>query len=171
MCWIRKEIKACVYSSNFPLSIPNGILSKLIKMKKTDGMENLNDEDLGVELDASKKAVNSIRLLKQVNVVSLDQEQSMQESLKLKNKIFDMTQMMPCEVISRDEAVKIMYETVNELNDMQKDIIMSQCHNEDKISLEELGVKYNLTRERIRQIRDESLHKIYVKMTEKQVEF
>ena len=63
-------------------------------------------------------------------------------------------------VILREELVKIL----PSLTDKERDILQNRLLSDDPITLREIGAKYNITRERVRQIETRLLQKLHTHM-------
>ena len=59
-----------------------------------------------------------------------------------------------------DQRKKLMDESISILNPREKDILTARRLSEDKVTLEKLSEKYNLSRERIRQIETKAFEKL-----------
>ncbi len=63
------------------------------------------------------------------------------------------------------KVIDNMFTCLDRLNDRAKDIIQSRFLNDDKSTLEDLSLKYNISKERVRQIEKESLANLKKYMT------
>jgi DNA-directed RNA polymerase sigma subunit (sigma70/sigma32) len=63
-----------------------------------------------------------------------------------------------------DSRYDYLEEAMSELDDMSKDIVMSQILRADKVKLSDLGDKYGITGERVRQIKKKALDQLKQKI-------
>ena len=56
--------------------------------------------------------------------------------------------------------MKIFRESLSILDERQKEILIARYLNDKKATLEELSVKYNISKERIRQIEENAIKKL-----------
>ena len=73
------------------------------------------------------------------------------------------SELEPDEIIEnteKDLVTKKLYKIINTLDQRSKDIIESRWLAEEKTTLEDLSKKYGISRERVRQIENESILKL-----------
>ena len=69
----------------------------------------------------------------------------------------------PDEILENNEKNLLsskLYEVINNLDERSKDIIQSRWLSQNKSTLEDLSLKYGISRERVRQIENESILKL-----------
>lgn len=161
MSWIKQGMYEMMNQSHV-VSMPPHIINQMLKYnKKTDIMdEDEADEIIVSELDITGKALSKIKMAK-VSKVSLDESVNDGENKTTYGDIIeDVNALTPYDIMNKQEQIEIMMEVVSRLDEQKKDIIMAQCFcaPEDKINLSQLGDKYGVSAERIRQIKEETLN-------------
>ena len=63
---------------------------------------------------------------------------------------------------------KLLKDAMSDLNDREKDIITERRLNENPMTLDQLGERYNISRERVRQLEARAFEKISIAMTQAQ---
>lgn len=167
--YIKSKIREFIYKKNRSIAIPLGAVNKYFKIKKA---EESMIEELGrapTPSEISKKigiAEMQIVNLKQsmTDSSSLDQKLSSKmdnDELTLADLIKDESQDFVSKIES-SELTSSLLDCVEELNKREKDIILHRfgLFGTEVKTLGEIGKKYNLTKERVRQIQEASLSKI-----------
>jgi len=166
--YIKSKIREFIYKKNRSIAIPLGAVNKYFKIKKA---EEAMTEELGrtpTPAEISKKvgiAEAQIVNLKQsmTDSSSLDQNLSSknEDDLTLADLIKDEAQDFVSNIES-SELITSLMECVEELNEREKDVISHRfgLFGSEVKTLDEIGKKYNLTKERVRQIQEASLSKI-----------
>ena len=73
------------------------------------------------------------------------------------------SELEPDQVLENEEKNLLntkLYEVINKLDERSKDIVKSRWLSTSKLTLEDLSKKYGVSRERIRQIENESMLKL-----------
>ena len=130
---------------------------------KKNSFSNLNSEeatliakDLGVDtqdvIEMEKRMYNSDLAIEDKD------EDNFSPTLYLKSN-----EPQPDEILENNEKNLLsskLYEVVNNLDERSKDIIQSRWLSQNKSTLEDLSLKYGISRERVRQIENESILKL-----------
>jgi len=130
---------------------------------KKNSFSNLNSEeatliakDLGVDtqdvIEMEKRMYNSDLAIEDKD------EDNFSPTLYLKSN-----EPQPDEILENNEKNLLsskLYEVVNNLDERSKDIIQSRWLSQNKLTLEDLSLKYGISRERVRQIENESILKL-----------
>jgi len=167
--WIRQAITRSLADHSRTIRIPVHIVEVLGRFQQASRflLQTLNreptPEEIAAEVGEEPEKVRSLLEISQ-DVVSLDQTISRDEDKDtvLGDFIEDLKTITP----DRAAALKILKEyiteIVKELPDREKKILEMRFGLVDGIAhtLEEVGEKFNVTRERIRQIESKALEKI-----------
>ena len=166
--WIRQSIKRAISNKSRNIRIPiymHDKVKKYIKVKERLE-EELNRkptiEELQEEIHETKETIEKLEKLKK-DTVSLNKPVSEENENEIGDYVKDERNNLEEEFFSNNLYSEIMdlFKKCN-LNDMEKDIIMLRkgIGIKKPITLEELGKKYNVSRERIRQIEIKVLEKL-----------
>lgn len=166
--WIRQSIKRAISNKSRNIRIPiymHDKVKKYIKVKERLE-EELNRkptiEELQEEIHETKETIEKLEKLKK-DTVSLNKPVSEENENEIGDYVKDERNNLEEEFFSNNLYSEIMdlFKKCN-LNDMEKDIIMLRkgIGIKKPITLEELGKKYNVSRERIRQIEMKVLVKL-----------
>ena len=130
---------------------------------KKNSFSNLNSKeatliakDLGVDtqdvIEMEKRMYNSDLAIEDKD------EDNFSPTLYLKSN-----EPQPDEILENNEKNLLsskLYEVINNLDERSKDIIQSRWLSQNKSTLEDLSLKYGISRERVRQIENESILKL-----------
>ncbi len=166
--WIRQSIKRAISNKSRNIRIPiymHDKVKKYIKVKERLE-EELNRkptiEELQEEIHETKETIEKLEKLKK-DTVSLNKPVSEENENEIGDYVKDERNNLEEEFFSNNLYSEIMdlLKKCN-LNDMEKDIIMLRngIGIKKPITLVELGKKYNVSRERIRQIEIKVLEKL-----------
>ena len=95
-----------------------------------------------------------------LNVSVSDAEDDSSERMDF---IVDKSQNVEEKISSKQEIQfkkRILYSCLQKLNEREQEIIKSRMLSEKEITLEELGTKFNISRERVRQIEKKAFEKL-----------
>ena len=161
--WIRQGIRRAIYASS-PVKIPSHVMNGMIKHKKMeDENGDLSDEDVMKEMDLTPKALKNIKAAR-VSHISLDSPLEEDSTTSVGQTIADENAKSPLNVLENDERDRILSEAMNGLSEMKRDIVLAQCLGDDKVKLADLGKKWNLSGERIRQLKEDALKELKTKI-------
>lgn len=170
--WIRNGIFKAIHNS-YPVHIPNHIVSQMGQMKRIEDANVasviITDDQWIEHLNITPEALQKIRIA-QSGWISLDAPcgpNETGEESHVRDFIEDANSESPDENINREEEYAILHDSLSELDEMTKDIVVSQCMSDDKEKLRELGLKYGVTGERIRQIKSAALKSLKKKIERK----
>ena len=169
--WIKLMLYRIIKTDSI-VYIPSNVRDKAQKYKTLmeDG-KPISDEELRYELDVSQKGLEKIRLA-QHKVLSLDYVYSNNsdedDSVTLGDFIPDSKALNPSVETQRNDRLQVIHEVLNELEPIQKEIIMARYLNGgEKVNLSALGKKYKITGERVRQIEFKALKRLRKRITNK----
>jgi RNA polymerase sigma factor (sigma-70 family) len=166
--WIIMEILKLIKKSSGPVTVPLYVLDLHNKYRKLIEDGPVSDEELMSELKINSTNLSRIKLANTYSV-SLDeplpkQDGHLSKELYLKNSLEDISSRSPAEKMEEDGEFAILYAAINELDDMSKEVVLSRYLSDDKIQLEVIGKKFNMSSERVRQISKSALDKLRKKI-------
>jgi len=159
--WIRQAMFIAVHSSGL-ITVPIHILNGRFQHNKLIEEGVTNNKTLMRELEVNKEGLKRIKS-SNVHVISLDQEVGNDKENgscsvnTLGDLIPDPKAVDPSQWVSDKDKYVYLHESMDELDDMSRDIVSAQILEQDKTQLSKLGKKYGVTGERIRQIREKAL--------------
>lgn len=160
--WIRQAIRKFICSSH-PVKIPLHIVNGMLKHKRMEAENsNVTDKELMDEMEIDDRTLDRIKQAR-ITTVSLNEthkDSDFDGDGDLSSVIADPNQAEPGEEMADNERYTKLQEAIDALDEMKRDIIMSQCLTNDKVNLAELGKKWGVTGERIRQIREKTLKEL-----------
>jgi len=166
--WIVMEILKLIKKSAGPVTVPVYVLDLHNKYRKLIEDGPVSDEELMAELKINSANLSRIKLAS-TYAVSLDEpmpknDGHLSKELYLKNSLEDTSCRSPAEKMEEDGEFAILYTAINELDDMSKEVVLSRYLSDDKIQLEVIGKKFNISSERVRQISKSALDKLRKKI-------
>ena len=156
--WIKESMRIAIDKQVRSIRLPSN-LEKLIKRKKnveTKLTQKLSrepsKEELANELSISVDKLEELEAYEKIANVSRDDD-------SLENKRSDT--LTPQEVMIKECLNKELLESLDILDEKERDIIdLAFGIGTQKLSLKEIGEKYNVTKESIRQMEQRALNKI-----------
>ena len=168
--WVRLKIYQLVNTLGTMVHIPSNIKNKSHKYKSimSDDRE-LDDKEIMEELQVSKKGLAKIRYAQgKQSTLSLDHEYSIGDGgATLSDFIADDTSNNPsveCQLKDRKDMIKVL---LNGLPPIQRDVLMYRYLMDGKMNLSEIGEKWNISGERVRQIELKALRKLRFRIKNK----
>lgn len=166
--WIKQNIKRALANQGKPIRMPVHTVEKIAQMRRVInrlteelGREPNNDEiayEMGVPLNkvAHLKALNS-------KPASLDApvgEDS--DSARLGDLVRDEDAVTPYENLRSQSSIRELRSVVDSLEPREAEIIRYRfgLKGGEPMTLEDIGVKFGVTRERVRQLQNLALHKL-----------
>ena len=171
--WIRQSINRAISDTDKTIRIPVYLIEKISKlyilkkdMSSKPGREPTTKE-LAEKMKLDIEKVEELeKLMDMSNPASLDQPVS--DSEKADSSETELSQFIPSEVDVEEEVLQqtlrdqfdVIFNS-GDFNQREIDIIKERFgFYDDEKTLEEVGAKYNLTRERIRQVEEKALRKL-----------
>mgnify|MGYP000964881000 CR=1 FL=1 len=166
--WIKQSIKRALANQSKTIRLPVHMVDKVSKMRRLAmklqevlGREP-TDEELGEEMDISPVKVAQMRSAA-IKPASLDAPiGGDDDSSNFSEVVEDEKAETPYEQLE-DKTVKgMLEEMLKTLNEREATILRYRfgLDGEDEKTLEEVGEKFGVTRERVRQIQNIALHKL-----------
>jgi len=126
------------------------------------------DEEVAEELDLDAKRVRQYRDASRAPV-SLDAPVGEDDSSRVGEIIPDTNAQNPFEAIRRETDNALVREVLATLTERESSILALRfgLNGDNEMTLEDVGVRFGVTRERIRQIQELALKKLRTKMEER----
>lgn len=171
--WIKQSIKRALANQSKTIRLPVHLVDKISKMRRTAlrlqeelGREP-SDEELGEELGLSASRISQMRMAA-VRPASLDAPIGDEDSNNFSEVVQDESADTPYEQLEGKTVTKMLQEMVKTLDPRESTILRARfgLDGGSQKTLEEVGAKFGVTRERVRQIQNIALRKLR-KMIEK----
>lgn len=173
--WIKNYITSALAEIGTTIRIPKSYTDNIIKMKNFINKYNVtygkdpSIDEIANYLDFSEERVKDmLYYMGSINTTSLDGFANFDYDLSLKNVLFDK-EKSDFDEIYRSEKIKLVWECLNRLPEKDRDILILRFGllDDNELTLKKVGNKYNLTRERIRQLEKKAKKsfKFYSKVT------
>lgn len=168
--WIRQNIIRTILDTGLEIRVPVHMIETINKVMREsfllDEKDYNSNEIIAEKLSIPIETVNKSKYLFNyiLNITSLDDELGYEDTNTLKDIIADKKTQLPEKIMLEHKLYKYLISILNELPLREKTIIENRFGlKRDSQTLEEIGQKYGLTRERIRQIEVKVLKKLKVK--------
>jgi RNA polymerase primary sigma factor len=171
--WIKQSIKRALANQSKTIRLPVHLVDKISKMRRMGiklqealGREPTDDE-LADELGTTAARVTQMRTAS-IRPASLDAPVSDDDSNDFSEIVMDEHAVNPYEELEDKTVTDMLQEMVKHLDDREATILRYRfgLDGGKEKTLEEVGAKFGVTRERVRQIQNLALHKLR-KMIEK----
>jgi RNA polymerase primary sigma factor len=171
--WIKQSIKRALANQSKTIRLPVHLVDKISKMRRTAmklqeefGREP-TDEELGEELGISASRVAQLRTAA-IRPASLDAPIGDDDSNNFAEVVQDENADTPYEQLEEKTVTRMLQEMVKTLDPREATILRYRfgLDGGTEKTLEEVGEKFGVTRERVRQIQNIALNKLR-KMIEK----
>ena len=173
--WIKQAIKRALASNGKTIRLPVHMVDRIGQMRRTThrlaaelGREPHNDEiaqamDIPVAKVVHMKSVAN-------RAASLDQPVGEEGDATLGDLVKDESERTPFESLRTKSDLSEIAELLAQLDQREADIMVLRfgLNGESPLTLEEVGVHFKLTRERVRQLQQSALMKLRRVMTERQ---
>ncbi len=171
--WIKQSIKRALANQSKTIRLPVHLVDKISKMRRTAMrlQEELGreptDEELGEELGISASRVAQMRMAA-IRPASLDAPIGDEDSNNFSEVVQDESADTPYQHLEGKTVTKMLQEMVKTLDHREATILRARfgLDGGPQKTLEEVGAKFGVTRERVRQIQNIALKKLR-KMIEK----
>ena len=171
--WIKQSIKRALANQSKTIRLPVHLVDKISKMRRTAmklqemlGHEP-SDEDLAVELGTTAARVAQMRTAS-IRPASLDAPIGDDDSNNFSEMVEDERAVNPYDELEDKTVTGMLQDMVKHLDAREATILRFRfgLDGGNEKTLEEVGVKFGVTRERVRQIQNLALRKLR-KMIEK----
>jgi RNA polymerase primary sigma factor len=166
--WIKQSMKRALANQSKTIRLPVYLVDKISRMRRaaTALAERLgrepSDEELAMELG---QPVNKVAHLKSVSIrpASLDAPLGDNgDSATLGETVGDESAASPFEHLRENNFRSDLFRMINSLEKREADILRMRfgLESHDQLTLDEVGKRFNITRERVRQLQVIALRKI-----------
>ncbi|MDB6015756.1 MAG: polymerase, sigma 70 subunit, RpoD subfamily [Pedosphaera sp.] len=165
--WIKQSIKRALANQSKTIRLPVHVVDKLfhmrqaaVKLQEVLGREP-TDEELGDELGFSAQKVAQLRTAA-IRPASLEAPLGDDETSRIADVVRDETADTPYEQLEDKTNTSMLRELVATLDTREAEILRYRfgLDGDNEKTLEEVGEKFGVTRERIRQIQNAALGKL-----------
>src|SRR6187397_2289055 len=165
--WIKQSIKRALANQSKTIRLPVHLVDKISKMRRTAMrlQEELGreptDEELGDELGISASRVAQMRMAA-IRPASLDAPIGDEDSNNFAEVVQDEAADTPYEQLEEKTVTRMLQEMVKTLDPREATILRARfgLDGGPQKTLEEVGQKFGVTRERVRQIQNIALKKL-----------
>jgi RNA polymerase primary sigma factor len=166
--WIKQSIKRALANQSKTIRLPVHLVDKIAKMRRTAmalteelGREP-TDEEIAIELQIP---TNKVAHLKSVSVrpASLDAPVGDDgDSTTFGEMVGDERTVNPLDSLKDNSEKSDLHRMIEQLDDREAEILRHRfgLDGYDELTLEEVGQRFNVTRERIRQLQNIALSKM-----------
>ncbi|MBP7553314.1 MAG: RNA polymerase sigma factor RpoD/SigA [Spirochaetes bacterium] len=163
--WIRQAILKAICEKSRLIRLPLNRANELIQIERAkksietvDGVEPTADE-IAKKLDYNPKTVQHLMDISRTAISLETKIYDSKETSNLGDFLKDDRYASPMDGAEKDSLNEILNSVLNTLSQKEKDIIERRfgLNGLKSMSLKEIGKKYNLTKERIRQIEKKAL--------------
>jgi RNA polymerase primary sigma factor len=165
--WIKQSMRRALANQSKTIRLPSHVVEKLCRMRRaaTKLQEELgrepSDEELGVELGMSAERVTRLRIAA-IRPASLEMSLGDDDTSRLADLVPDERIEHPAKDIEERANVDLMRELITKLDSRESRILSYRfgLDGGSERTLEEVGQKFGVTRERIRQLQNAALLKL-----------
>lgn len=173
--WIKQSIKRALANQSKTIRLPVHLVDKIARMRKiiTRLSEELEREPTNEEIAHEMgMPVNKVAHLKTVSVrpSSLDAPVSSEDDTQFGELVGDENATTPFEDLRSKSLMSDVNELIDSLDEREADIIRMRfgLKGDRPMTLEEVGLAFNITRERVRQLQNMALIKMRKAMMNKE---
>jgi len=172
--WIKQAIKRALANQSKTIRLPVHVVDKVAHIRRAEMKlrevldREPTDEEVAEELGLKPRRVRQYREAARAPV-SLDSPIGTEESNSVSEIVADPNAAAPFDHLVRENDNALVQEVLATLTERESKILAMRfgLDNGKPKTLEEVGEAFGVTRERIRQIQDEALQKMRVKMEER----
>lgn len=171
--WIKQSIKRALANQSKTIRLPVHLVDKIAKIRKVTAQladeldREPSDEEIGYVIGMP---VNKVAHLKSVSVrpSSLDAPVGEDGDTSFGELVGDENQTTPLEDLQEKSTNENIRSVLGLLDEREAEIIQLRfgLDGDRPLTLEEVGEKFNVTRERVRQIQTIAIHKMRRLLTE-----
>ncbi|MEM0965430.1 MAG: sigma-70 family RNA polymerase sigma factor [Verrucomicrobiota bacterium] len=165
--WIKQSIKRALANQSKTIRLPVHLVDRIAKMRKITAAladefgREPNDDEIAAEMGIP---VNKVAHLKTVSVrpTSLDAPIGDDENTSFGQLVGDENAINPFDNLRTKSQMIDLDEILDDLEDREAQIIRLRfgIGNEGPLTLEEVGEKFEITRERVRQLQNIAISKM-----------
>jgi RNA polymerase primary sigma factor len=165
--WIKQAIKRALANQAKTIRLPVHVVAKIFQMRRASselesvlGREPTNEE-LAEQLGISESRVNTMQVAA-IRPASLDAPVGDDESNSFAELVADENAQSPYQHIEDKTVLKMLKDMVKRLSPREVEILQYRfgLDGTGEKTLEEVGERFGVTRERVRQIQNNALGKL-----------
>lgn len=165
--WIRQSIMLAISQKASLIRLPLNRTADLQKIERVHKkLENKfgrepSASEIAEELDMDNEEINHLRNITQ-DFVSLDSTLGDSEDTTILDMIVDPKADSPDELVVEESLISSLNEVLDTLTDSEKEILCMRygLNGYEPMSLQQIGDKFNLSKERIRQIEKKAIRRL-----------
>lgn len=165
--WIRQSIERALVNQSRTIRLPVHIAENMNRMLKAtrESLKQLNrepsDADIADVMGSNVEEVRRLQLLLR-KTYSIEHPLGDDEGYSLMNTLEDTSVITPTDLIENKDKYLFMTQWLEQLKDNEREILTLRFGLDDREpeTLETIGKRFGVTRERIRQIEVKSLEKL-----------
>jgi RNA polymerase primary sigma factor len=176
--WIKQAIRRALSNTSKTVRLPVHVLDKLTQIRKAEARlhEALDreptDEEVAADLGLNVRRIRQYRQAAWAPV-SLDSPVSADDATSISERVADVNAAAPFDALVRRGDNDLMQDVLATLDKRESRILAMRFGLDDgrPKTLEEVGERLGVTRERIRQIQEQALEKMRVKIEKRDQSF
>jgi len=169
--WIKQSIKRALANQSKTIRLPVHVVDKLFHLRKAEARlqdvlgREPTDEELGQELDITALRIRQLRAAA-IRPASLEAPLGDEDSERFADIVKDENADSPYEQLEEKNNTALIHEMVATLDPREQTILRYRfgLDGDEEKTLEDVGDKFGVTRERIRQIQEVALKKLRKKI-------
>src|SRR6266702_469797 len=173
--WIKQSIKRALANQSKTIRLPVHVVDKVAHIRRTEMKlrelldRDPTDEEVAEDLGLKTRRVREYRDASRAPV-SLDAPIGTEESDRISETVADTNAAAPSDRITRESDSPLVQEVLATLTERERSILGMRFGLEDgePKTLEQVGEHFKVTRERIRQIQEQALRELRVKMEKRE---
>ena len=166
--WIRHAVTRAIADKARAVRLPVHMIEAYNKVSKArrefEGLHGRRptDAELATTTGVSAERIQRMHYSLVENPVSLDQPLSEDSGLTLLDAVEDTNLALPSDLMDNELMMGQLREIFETLSPMEADILRKRMGLDDnqEMTLKEIGARYSLSRERIRQVQEQALAKL-----------
>jgi RNA polymerase primary sigma factor len=165
--WIKQSVKRALANQSKTIRLPVHLTDKIARMRRiaTQLAEEFGreptDEELGEELHLAPSKIAQLRTAA-IRPASLNATVGDEDGAELGELVGDASALSPAELVQHEDITLEMVGLLDILDHRERTILNARfgLDGSQPLTLEEVGEKFRVTRERIRQIQNLALKKL-----------
>ena len=165
--WIKQSIKRALANQGKTIRLPVHLVDKIAKIRRVGASlsdelgREASDEEIAEEIGMNAAKVSRLKQAA-IRPASLDAPVGDEDSTEFGELVGDEAAVDPFENLSEKNLQVELGDLLGQLDEREKRIISARfgLEGSDPITLEEVGEKFGVTRERIRQLQNIALAKM-----------
>ncbi len=165
--WIKQSIRRALANQSKTIRLPVHLIDKIGKVRRvSDSLSEMlgreaTYEEISEEIGISANKIAQLKLAS-APMTSLDAPMSEDNSTQFSEILSDTKACNPFDQLEEKDVHHSLNLLIDELNDRERQVLSSRfgLDGSEPITLEEVGVKMGVTRERIRQLQNAALLKL-----------